>query len=97
MPAHSRAKSFFAGWTRKEAIVKARGVTMAESLTTLSVDVDPEAIHPGYVDSPEAGPRPRCRLVSLFLADPNLIGAVALCSGRLPRLRVRVPEGPRFD
>jgi phosphopantetheinyl transferase len=90
----ARTPAFFAGWTRKEAIVKARGGTMAESLTTLSVELDPLAIHPGYED---ALSRPPCRLTSFTVADRDLIGAVALCSDLTPRLRFRILSSARFD
>ena len=96
-PADARATAFFAGWTRKEAIVKARGLTMAESLTTLSVDLDPFAVHPSHQDAPEAPGRPLCRLTAFLLPDPNLIGAAALCSSQAPRLRFSVVSGARFD
>ena len=96
-PEEARVKAFFAGWTRKEAVVKARGLTMAESLATLSVDLDPIAIHPAYEDAPEAPPRPLCRLTAFLRPDRNLIGAVAVCSDREPRLRFRMVSGARFD
>jgi len=96
-PEGARVKAFFAGWTRKEAIVKARGLTMAESLTTLGVDLDPAAIHPAHEDAPEAPPRPRCRLTAFLRPDRNLIGAAAVCSDRLPLLRFRMVSGARFD
>ena len=95
--ADARAKAFVAGWTRKEAIVKARGSTMAESLATLSVDLDPAALQPAYEDAPSAPGRAACRLASFMLEDQNLIGAVALCSSHGPRLRFRLVSGPRFD
>jgi len=90
-PEEARARAFFAGWTRKEAIVKARGVTMAASLATLTVDLDPDAVHPDSDDVPSAPPRPPCRLTAFVLPESDLIGAVALCSDRLPRLRFHVP------
>ncbi len=96
-PADARPTAFFAGWTRKEAIVKARGLTMAESLTTLSVDLDPRAIHPTHEDAPEAPGRPLCRLTGFLLPDQNLIGAAALCSAQAPRLRFHMVSGARFD
>lgn len=96
-PPESRARSFFACWTRKEAIVKARGHTMAESLATLSVDLDPEQPHPGYEDAQSAGPRPRCRLTAFELIDRRLMGAVAAVSDLEPRLRFHVVSGSRFD
>lgn len=93
----ARATAFFAGWTRKEAIVKARGLTMAESLTTLTVDLDPRAVHPSHEDAPEAPARPPCRLTAFLLPDRDLIGAAALCGNVPPRLRFRVLSGGRFD
>lgn len=96
-PEDARAKSFLAGWTRKEAIVKARGLTMAEGLTTLSVDLDPLAIHPSHEDAPEAPARPRCRLTAFLLPDRNLIGALALCSEQEARLRWDALSSARFD
>ena len=96
-PEDARATAFFAGWTRKEAIVKARGLTMAESLATLSVDLDPRAIHPWHEDSPEAPARPPCRLTAFLRPDWKLIGAAALCGDQPPRLRFTVVSGARFD
>ena len=95
--AGERPRAFFAGWTRKEAIVKARGHTMAESLATLTVDLDPAARHPGYEDADTVGPRPPCRLTTFEVAEEKLIGAVALLSDLTPRLRFRVVSGPAFD
>ena len=96
-PAPARTRAFFAGWTRKEAIVKARGSTMSESLTTLSVDLDPEALHPHFEDEPGAPPGAECRLTTFEFPERNLIGAVALCSNGSPRLRFEVLSVPRFD
>ena len=96
-PEQERERAFFAGWTRKEAIVKARGLTMAESLTTLSVDLDPAAIHPAHEDDPSGSERPVCRLTAFLLPDQKLIGAAAVCGDRAPRLRFDVLSGPRFD
>ena len=96
-PEEARVKAFFAGWTRKEAIVKARGLTMAESLATLRVDLDPAAIHPAHEDAPGSPARPSCRLTAFLRPDRNLIGAVAVCSDREPLLRFRMVSGARFD
>lgn len=96
-PEDARSTAFFAGWTRKEAIVKARGLTMAESLNTLSVDLDPAAIQPAHEDDPKAPARADCRLTAFLLPDRNLIGAVALCGDVAPRLRFGVLSGGRFD
>lgn len=96
-PAETRTRAFFAGWTRKEAMVKARGHTMAESLATLSVDVDPAEANPEYEDAESVGPRPQCRLAAFELRDHNLMGAVALRSDLTPRLRFDILSGSRFD
>ncbi|MBX7185786.1 MAG: 4'-phosphopantetheinyl transferase superfamily protein [Vicinamibacteria bacterium] len=96
-PDEGRATAFLAGWTRKEAIVKARGLTMAESLDTLSVDVDPAGTEPAHEDDPRAPARAACRLTAFLLPDSNLIGAAALCGDVPPRLRFRVLSGGRFD
>ena len=59
---------------------------MAESLATLTVDLDPSTPHPGYRDAPSASGRPPCRLAAFTLPEQNLVGAVALQSERVPRL-----------
>jgi 4'-phosphopantetheinyl transferase len=92
-----RRPMFFAGWTRKEAIVKARGATMAESLKTLSVDLDPASAAPSYEDSPEVADRALCRVAAFTLDAQGLIGAVAVQADRMPRLNVTVLSGSRFD
>jgi 4'-phosphopantetheinyl transferase len=94
LPEAARERAFFAGWTRKEAIVKARGATMAESLATLTVSLNPSAAHPDYEDLPTAPARPPCRLAAFELRDHDLFGAVALQSDRTPELRFRVPSRP---
>jgi 4'-phosphopantetheinyl transferase len=94
--AEARTRAFFAGWTRKEAIVKARGHTMAESLVTLSVDVDPLATHPRYEDSSAVSPRPTCRLTAFEIEEHGLVGAVALQSDRAPRLRFEVQSAAKL-
>jgi 4'-phosphopantetheinyl transferase len=96
-PEDVRSTAFFAGWTRKEAVVKARGLTMAESLDTLSVELDPAAIQPGHEDDPKAPARAACRLTAFLLPDQKLIGAAALCGDVPPRLRFSVLSGGRFD
>lgn len=93
--AEQRDRAFLAGWTRKEAIVKARGTTMADSLTTLRVDLDPSATHPSYEDAQNSGRSP-CRLTA-FEWPPTLIGAVAVNSTLTPCLHTRVLSGGRFD
>lgn len=95
--AEDRPRAFFAGWTRKEAIVKARGVTMAESLRTLSVGLDPNELHPTFQDSRESLPRAPCRLTTFEFEALNLIGAVAICAETTPHLRFEVFSGTRFD
>ena len=97
IPPEARTRAFFAGWTRKEAMVKARGHTMAESLATLSVDLDPEEANPEYEDAESVATRPQCRLTAFELRESNLIGAVALKSDLVPRLRFNVVSTPRFD
>lgn len=97
LPEDARTTAFFAGWTRKEAIVKARGLTMAESLDTLSVDLDPAATQPSHEDDPKAPARAACRLTAFQLKDSNLIGAAALCGDLPPGLRFSVLSGGRFD
>jgi 4'-phosphopantetheinyl transferase len=96
-PEAGRSPAFFAGWTRKEAIVKARGATMAESLATLNVEIDPEALHPRYEDEPGVAPRPVCGLTSFRFDALRLIGAVAVVSDQAPRLRFGVVNGASFD
>ena len=96
-PEADRLRFFFAGWTRKEAIVKARGITMAESLTTLSVDLDPAAVHPGYEDAPEVEDRAACRVTAFALEDLELVGAVAVLGDQAPRLAATVLKASRFD
>jgi len=97
LPEPSRAPAFLAGWTRKEAVVKARGHTMAESLSTLSVDLDPDVDYPGHQDAPEAPGRPECRLASFRLPARKLIGAVAVRSESRPRLAFPVLSAAGFD
>ena len=96
-PEEERAAAFFAGWTRKEAVVKARGLTMAESLDTLNVDLDPAATQPAHEDDPQAPPRAPCRLTAFRLPELNLIGAAALCGNDAPRLQFNALSGARFD
>ncbi len=96
-PLAQRSRAFLAGWTRKEAIVKARGTTMSESLNTLTVDLDPDQIHPLATDTPGRAVLPECRLTSFEIPGSLLIGAVALMSPTAPRLTFRVVKGPRFD
>jgi len=97
LPESGLPRAFFAGWTRKEAVVKARGSTMAESLNTLTVDLDPEAIHPQAQDTAIGPARAHCTLTSFEFPAVRLIGAVAWCSAPPPRLRFRVVSGARFD
>lgn len=97
LPPEARIRAFMAGWTRKEAIVKARGHTMAESLTTLTVDLDPEAIHPRSDDAPSAPARAVCRLTTFEFPALRLVGAVALQSDRAPRLSFEVQSGTKLD
>lgn len=96
-PEAQQPRAFFAGWTRKEAIVKARGSTMAESLASLSVGLDPDDLHPPHKDDPAAPPRAVCRLTTFEFEALKLIGAVALVSAQPPRLRIRVVNGTAFD
>jgi 4'-phosphopantetheinyl transferase len=87
-------RAFFAGWTRKEAIVKARGSTMSESLDTVSVDLDPLSVHPGYVDALNRAP---CRITAFDWAPERLIGAVAVMGDAIPLPRIQVCDSARFD
>ena len=82
-----RPRAFFAGWTRKEAIVKARGSTMSGSLKTLNVEIDPAAREPRFEDAGAPPDRRPCRLASFEVAHDRLIGAVAILSSARPQLR----------
>ncbi len=95
--AQMRPRAFLAGWTRKEAVVKARGSTMAESLQTLSVGLDPNEAHPIAKDLKTAPPRTPCGLTTFEFAAIQLIGAVAICAETTPVLRFEVLSGTRFD
>lgn len=94
-PDAERLRWFYAAWTRKEAIVKARGLTMAESLTTLSVELDPDHSEPAYQDAASVGVRAACRVVSLEPAGTDLILALAAIGNRalLPLLDIRSGTG----
>lgn len=92
-PDGDRLRWFYAGWTRKEAIVKARGATMADSLTTLSVDLDPDHHEPAYEDSESVGVRASCRVVSLEPAGTDLILALAVLDNRTPRPSLDIRSG----
>lgn len=77
LPAHQRQTAFYAGWTRKEAFVKALGAGLSFPLDRFDVALDPG--QPPRVlevrgDPAEAG---RWRLVA-FSPAPDLSGAVAL-------------------
>jgi phosphopantetheinyl transferase len=96
-PENLRNRTFFAGWTRKEAIVKARGLTMAESLTTLNVDLAPDQLHPGYADAPEVSERAACRLATFENTGLGLMGAVAVIGDLVPRLKIEVLSVAPFD
>jgi phosphopantetheine--protein transferase-like protein len=97
LPEALRTRAFYAGWTRKEAIVKARGLTMAESLTTLSVDLEADYLHPGYEDASEASDRAACRLTTFENANFGLVGAVAVLGHLVPRLKIEVLSVAPFD
>lgn len=95
LPDEARTRSFFAGWTRKEAIVKAQGLTMAECLASLTVDLDPHSVLPGYEDA--AADHPACRLASFAFPDRELMGAMAVRAPLTPRLIFGTLSGARFD
>lgn len=95
LPAERRVLSFLAGWTRKEAIVKARGSTMAESLTSLAVDLNPEAVHPAAKD--DVPGRAACALTTLRFDSIPLIGAVAVTGEHPANVTLRVLSAPAFD
>lgn len=97
IPAENRSRGFFAGWTRKEAVVKARGHTMAESLGTLTVELDLDARHPRYEDAPGLKGRPVCRLTAFEFEHEKLIGAVAVQSTTTPRLEFKLLSEASFD
>lgn len=92
-PDAERLRWFYAGWTRKEAIVKARGLTMAESLTTLSVDLDPDRHEPAYEDAGISEGRASCRAVSLHPAGTDLILALAAIGDLTPSPSLDIRSG----
>lgn len=92
-PDAERLRWFYAGWTRKEAIVKARGLTMAESLTTLSVDLDPDRLAPAYKDAEAVASRARCRVVSLQPEGTGLILALAAIGELTPKPSLDIRSG----
>ena len=98
LPEAELRRAFFAGWTRKEAIVKARGTTMAQSLKVISVDLDPDATEPHFHDGAKSPDQRPCRLAAFTMAPPHLVGALAVLSSDRPQLRfsVRSPTDLRL-
>ena len=84
LPANSaQDAAFFAGWTRKEAYLKAIGSGLLAPLDAFDVDLAPDAAEPSIEirDAREAGAG--WRLFS-FQAAPNTPGALAIDAGAAP-------------
>lgn len=55
LPTHQVAAAFFAGWTRKEAVIKCHGSGLALSLATFSVTMEPDITDPLLVMQTQEG------------------------------------------
>jgi len=71
-----RSDAFFAGWTRKEAFIKALGGGLAIPLDLFTVTLDPEGEACVVATSPEMGPAEDWQLLS-FAPGSGAAGALA--------------------
>ena len=86
MPLGQRSVAFFAAWTRKEAYVKARGVGIADRLSSFSVSVDPELIPILLDDSMDPHGPLHWRIYDLDIAEGYAAAIVA--EGATHRIRM---------
>lgn len=96
LPPEARQRAFFAGWTRKEACVKALGTGIANSLQRFAVRLDPSA-EPALLGA--GGEPDRGWTLRHLEPERDVIGAVAAkrseCSLRCWRL-VGAADGPDY-
>lgn len=89
LPARLRRRAFFAGWTRKEAVIKALGARAALALHAFEVELDPRRA-PAVLRAD--GPARGARALRLAVpAAPRHFVAVLATAGKA---RVRVMPGP---
>jgi len=92
IPADRRSEAFFAGWTRKEAYLKATGCGLGTPLDTFSVTLDPDSTLL-EVETDEPADNGRWS-IQAFSPEPGYLAAVA---SEMTPLRVvlgRWPSGP---
>ncbi|MET0556485.1 MAG: 4'-phosphopantetheinyl transferase superfamily protein [Vicinamibacteria bacterium] len=89
LPQRLRRRAFFAGWTRKEAVIKALGARAAPALHAFEVELDPRRA-PAVLraDGPARGAR---ALRLMALTAPMRYAAVLATAGTA---RVRVVRAP---
>ncbi len=77
LPAQRRIAAFFAGWTRKEAYIKAHGSGLSSPLDQFAVTLDPD--EPAHLLSVQGEPHAAARWVLRDLAvDPGYAAALAV-------------------
>ena len=84
-PAAMQRVAFFAGWTRKEAYLKAHGVGLALPMDQFSVSLPPD--DPPRLVSTEHDPSQRDRWELLDLAPAEGFAAAVAIEGRGPRVQ----------
>ena len=80
LPPASRRRGFFAGWTRKEALLKAWGTGLARPLDSFAVSLDPDAPAAFLSDAHDPSAPARWTLRDLDVG-PGFAAAIALPGG----------------
>lgn len=79
----AREAAFFAGWTRKEAYLKALGAGLLAPLDQFDVELTPEAARPAIVTRDPTEASAGWRLLS-FVPRADVAGALAIDAGERP-------------
>lgn len=92
LPPKERPAAFLRWWTRKEALVKAQGISLVAGLKRFSVPVDGRSQH--LIEAPPVGGADGLWQLLTWTPTPGYVASLAVPAGAVEGRRLQAPAGP---